>query len=673
MGYTIDIDTGGTFTDGFFVLKDRVETVKIPTTPHDLTICFLECIKAGAKRFDLNMEDLLYRTDIIRFSNTIGTNTIIERDGTRIGLMVTKGCEELVPGSSEDGKSALVMPEMTATLDEQVDPSGTIVSVPDEKAIMAAAQDLIDKGARCLVVALSNSEYNPGNEHFVRRTIKNEYPRDFLGSVPVFLSSDISHRSGNKERINAAVLNAYIHDKLAKMLYKAGENLRRKSYNNNLFIVHNNGTVARVAKTRAINTYNSGPVAGLSGARLLGRLYGSQNLISADMGGTSCDIGFVQDRQESYTLMPDVEGFSINVPMMAIKAIGAGGGSIASVTEGRLQVGPRSAGALPGPVCFDLGGVEPTVTDADLVLGILDKDYFLGGAISLNYEKARDAIETQIAAPLGISVEDAAREIKNSIDHAMGTQVSRLKESMKGEPPLFVVYGGAGAAHCCDMAKVAGLKKIVLTPYSAVFSAFSSSNMDVGHVYSARADKPFDGNTDFSTIEESLLQLKKEALRDMRGEGFSKEKVIFELELFVKADDREAEVKFNADPDFYKNPDQLQKAVLKARALLKLDDPGRMTLTMVNLLAAAAVPHYEIREIEHSTGDSRDAKKGHRNICLHAGQPLEVPVYDRARLLCGDKIEGPGLVESEQTSLLLPLDWELTVDQFNNLIIEEVA
>ncbi|MCP4023995.1 MAG: hypothetical protein GY729_19290 [Desulfobacteraceae bacterium] len=265
---------------------------------------------------------------------------------------------------------------------------------------MAAAQGLIDRGARCLVVAFSNSEYNPANERFVRKTVKKEYPRDFLGSVPVFLSSDISHRSGDRERINAAVLNAYIHDKLARLLYKASENLRQRSYNENLFIVHNNGAVARVAKTRAINTYNSGPVAGLSGARLIGRLYGEKNLISADMGGTSCALGFVNNDQESYTLLPDVEGFRINVPMMAIRAIGAGGGSIASVQDGRLCVGPQSAGALPGPVCFDLGGNEPTVTDADLVLGILDPDFFLGGAMALNYDKARDIIAQKVAEPL---------------------------------------------------------------------------------------------------------------------------------------------------------------------------------------------------------------------------------------------------------------------------------
>ena len=170
-----------------------------------------------------------------------------------------------------------------------------------------------------------------------------------------------------------------------RLLYKAGEELRQRFYNKNLFIVHNNGAVARVAKTRAINTYNSGPAAGLLGARLIGQLYGADDLISADMGGTSFDLGYVRGGRPSYTLEPDVEGFPVNVPMLSIRAIGAGGGSIASVNGGGLRVGPQSAGALPGPVCFDLGGGEPTVTDADLVLGLLDPEYFLGG----NHEAQR--------------------------------------------------------------------------------------------------------------------------------------------------------------------------------------------------------------------------------------------------------------------------------------------
>ena len=575
MGYTIDIDTGGTFTDGFFVSGERVEPVKVPTSPHDLTICFLECIKAGAERFGVSVEDLLHDTDIIRFSNTIGTNTIINRDGSRLGLLVTAGREGLAPTRTNDGKPPLVDPGMVELVEEKTSPAGEVLQAPDEKAIMEAAQRLIDRGARCLVVALSCSDANPQNERAIRKIIKKEYPRDFLGSVPVFLSSDISSRQGEEERINAAVLNAYIHGKLVSMLYKAGEELRRRMYGKNLFIVHNNHAVARVAKTRAINTYNSGPAAGLMGARVTGLAYGADAVISADMGGTSFDLGFVRQGQVSYTLKPDVEGFRVNVPMVEIKAVGAGGGSIASVADGALRVGPRSAGALPGPVCFDLGGMEPTVTDADLILGVFDPEYFLGGAMKLNLEKARNTMAEKVATPLGLSVEAAALSVKETIDKGMGRELMGIRKQLAGDAdPLLVVYGGAGPAHCCHTAKLAGIKKIVITPFSAVFSAYSASGMDVGHVYYARTDTPFSKESDFSALPAALEILRKEAERDIRGEGFTLGDMKLSLELLVQ-ESGGPEIKFGAPMDFFGSPDGVAHAVKTARELMGENGPWR--------------------------------------------------------------------------------------------------
>ncbi|MBU1155176.1 MAG: hypothetical protein KJ921_04970, partial [Proteobacteria bacterium] len=280
MSFSIDIDTGGTFTDGFFLSGDQSASVKVPTTPHDLTECFLKCIEAGAGRFDLPVEDLLYQTEVIRFSNTIGTNTIIQRDGAKVGLLLSRGQGEMAPCKELEGKPPLVPPDMVREIGGEIGPNGEVLSPPEAQEVLAQAQELIDAGARCLVLALQGSDRNPSNERMARSFIKELYPRDYLGSVPVFLSSDISRRGGEAQRINAAVLNAYIHPKLVRLLYKAGEELRQRLYNKNLFIVHNNGAVARVAKTRAINTYNSGPAAGLLGARMIGKLYGAENLIS---------------------------------------------------------------------------------------------------------------------------------------------------------------------------------------------------------------------------------------------------------------------------------------------------------------------------------------------------------------------------------------------------------
>ncbi len=680
MGCTIDIDTGGTFTDGFFVKDGEVATVKVSTTPHDLTVCFQECIKAGAVRLGLETGKLLYQTDIVRFSNTIGTNTIIQRNGSKIGLLVTSGMEEIDMISDASGDAPLVFPDMVMGLDEEVSPQGEVLGAPDEEATLAAAQELIDRGARCLVVALANADLNPANERLVRRVVKREYPRDYLGSVSIFLSSDITRRPGQTQRVNAAVLNAYIHAPLVRLLYKAGEDLRRQLFSKTLFIGHNNGNVARVAKTRALNTYNSGPAAGLLGAKLLGGLYQSADLISADMGGTSFDVGYVRHGAPSYELEPPVEGFRVNMPMLGIKAIGAGGGSIARVEDGQLFVGPQSAGSLPGPACFGLGGQEPTVADADLVLGILDPDFFLGGGMPLHLDKATKAIETKIAEPLGVTAEEAALAIKTLVDKTMGQEVKSLKQEIwpQGGQPLLVVYGGAGPAHACGVAQTAGMPKIIFTPHSAVFSAFGSSSLDVGHVYYRRVDQALAPGQKLEGLAEPVGAMQTEALKDMRGEGFDGQEIDWLVELLVRTESGQREVRVAAKPGFFTDPKQVEAVAQQAGEQLAAtgEDPkGGLVITTVNLVAQAGITHYQIGEQALAPSDgAKEARKGSRQAYLKSGGPAqEVPVYDRENLLPGHELQGPALVESQETTALVPQDWRLKVDQFNHCILEKVA
>lgn len=680
MGCTIDIDTGGTFTDGFFVKDGEVATVKVSTTPHDLTVCFQECIKAGAARLGLETNKLLYRTDIVRFSNTIGTNTIIQRNGSKIGLLVSSGQEQIDMINDSSSEAPLVFPDMVLGLDEEVSAAGEVLQAPDENATLAAAQELIDRGARCLVVALANADLNPANERLVRKIVKREYPRDYLGSVSIFLSSDITRRPGQTQRLNAAVLNAYIHAPLVRLLYKAGEDLRRKLFAKTLFIGHNNGNVARVAKTRALNTYNSGPAAGLLGAKLLGGLYQSADLISADMGGTSFDVGFVRQGAPSYELEPPVEGFPVNLPMLGIKAIGAGGGSIARVEDGQLFVGPQSAGSLPGPACFGLGGQEPTVTDADLVLGILDPDFFLGGGMPLHLENAMEAIEAKIAQPLGVSVQEAALSIKNLVDQTMGLEVKNLKQEIwpEGGQPLLIVYGGAGPAHACGVAQTAGLPRIIFTPHSAVFSAFGSSSLDVGHVYYRRVDQAFKAGAKLDSLAQPIEAMQAEALKDMRGEGFASQEIEWLVELMIRAKGGQREVRIAAAPDFINQPDQVNQVARQAEELLSAagEDPeSGLVITIIDLVAQAGITHYQIEKRVLAAAEGvREARKGARQVYLQAGGPAqEVPVYDRDKLMPGHELQGPALVESEDTTALVPQDWRLWVDEYNHCILEKAA
>ena len=673
MGRTIDIDTGGTFTDGFFLRNGEVRTVKVATTPHDLTVCLLDCVAAGAAAFGLSVEDVLYDTEVIRFSSTIGTNAIIERDGAKIGVLVTAGTESLVPTRDEHGKEPLVRAQMVAGLPEQISTDGAVIETPGEQEILLAAQTLIDRGARCLLVSFANSEMNPANEQLVRRVIKREYPRDYLGSVPVFLTSDISPRSGDVQRVNTSVLNAYTHGKLTRVLYKAGEDLRQRGYRGTLFIGHNNGTVARVAKTRAVQTYNSGPAAGLIGARVIGRLYGAQDLISIDMGGTSFDVGLVRDGRTSYALEPDIEGFRCNLPMMSIRALGSGGGSIASIVEGVLRVGPRSAGALPGPACFGLGGLEPTVTDADLVLGALDAAYFLGGAMRIDTDRARAAIDTRIAGPLGISVEQAASRIKQSVDDTMGAAVAQARaEFGPAVTPVLIAYGGGAGLHACAIATSAGLGKIILTPFSPVFSAFSSSSIDVGHLYYRRVDVELDEGIDVTQVQDAIADMRRMAARDMRGEGFGGAAIDVELQLFVRSRTG-PEVMVHADAGVFDGDLDIPRGLAREA----LATAGEQTLDHVMLgglgyMARVAIAHYESPRAAPAKSGVATARKGERPLWLDgATAPVDAPVYDHTRLENGHALSGPAIVESPQTSILVPPGWRLRVDEYNHTLLEE--
>lgn len=652
MTFTIDIDTGGTFTDGFVSGPGIARAVKTPTTPHDLTECFLNCIRQGADSVGLHLEDFLEQTEVVRFASTVGTNALIERNGAKIGLIISKGGRALAP-LNETGTPGIVSADMLIEIGDELTAS----------EILEHAQSLIDAGAQCLVVALDGSENDPAREREIRQTIKAEYPRDFLGSIPVFLSSDITVRDGYGERINSTVVSAYSHSRLARLLYKAEQELRARRYRGPFLIGHNDGAVARVAKTRAISTYNSGPAAGLVGARAIGKLYGERDVISADMGGTSFDIGLVSEGKLNVALRPMIEGYRINVPMNEVEALGAGGGSIAGVEDGKLFVGPRSAGAMPGPACFGLGGNDPTVTDCNLVLGRIDPENFLGGARKLDAGKAREAVRSKLAKPLGISIEDAALSVINRVDKEVGEAIGQLRQSASSDP-LLIVYGGAGPLHACKVAETAGLKRIAITPFSAVFSAFSSSLMDVGHSYIRAVNECEISSKLREQVTQLVGQMHDTALRDMRGEGFDISNLSWQLNAILHPKDG-SEIQISVDISEPLSPvamDALHDAIIQA-----VPDVTRMSA--VGLFVSAAIRHFDFPEHPLEEASSEHAKTGMRSVTSDQSQQSQTPVYDLAQLKPGNALEGPALIESDKTTVWVAPGWKANIDRFTNLML----
>jgi N-methylhydantoinase A/oxoprolinase/acetone carboxylase beta subunit len=648
---TVGIDTGGTFTD-VFISGDhqRVATVKVPTTPHDLTVCFAEAIRASADAFGLALEDFLREAAVIRFSSTIGTNTVLTRSGARLGLLVTTGAEDDLYGAAEGGTIHQFVPAgAVAGIEEEVSPGGELLREPDPNQVSRAVRGLLELGARLLVVSLRNASANSANERTVRRLIDQSYPRHYLGALPVLQSTQIAATFDNARRTASAVVNAYMHQKLATSLYRAEDDLRRSGFRHPLLIVNTDGGVTRVAKTRALTTYQSGPTAGIHASALLCRELGIEDALTADVGGTSTDIGLLARGQPVLRDTVDVGGMPVLQPSVELLSFGVGGGSIARVSDGLLRVGPKSAGAAPGPACFALGGREPTPTDAWLVLGYLTADYYLGGRKRLDVELARRALAT-VADPLGVSVEEAALAICNvaeqtvaeGIEELLGRPgVRELIDTRERSRLALIAYGGGGGLLLPGVARRLGLRATVISRYSPVFSAFGVSTFDVRHRYQACCT--LNGQGPDAIVEE----LSEAARRDMRGEGFAPA----DVELSVNVSE----------------PDGDQIAAAPASAVDALDLPrGHLLIFELQATCAVAKPM-----LPHENAQpSQPEPQTRRQVWLSGGQ-REVPVYDRDALAAGAELTGPTLIEASDTTYIVPEGSRCRLHRSGSAVIEE--
>lgn len=689
MRFTIDVDTGGTHTHGFIAGDGAARTVTTPTTPHDLTVCLSDCVKQAAEAFGVPVKELLLNTDIIRYSTTTATNAIIQKTGSKIGLIVTGGYEGSlyapdvkVPGAVYD----LVRQDMITTVAEEIDEKGNIVKAIDGAEVIGKMQSLIDKGARTIVISLRNAGASDTHERKARQIIKEEYPGFYLGSVRVFLSSDISDQPGDYYRTTGALVDAYVHDILVKYLYKAEDDLRKNAYLHPLMICNSRGGAARVAMTKAIDTYNSGPVAGTCAARNLGRLYGFDNVVTTDIGGTSEDVGLIRDGAYTYESRPRISDVTVNIPMIDVHSVGLAGGSIISLDgSNKIMVGPRSAGARPGPACFNLGGLEPAVTDANVVLGLIDPDYFLGGRMKLVRAKAETAIQNRIAKKLKVGVPEAAYLVRQAANQAMQDTIKRYladKGVGAGQLPGFisVVFGGAGPTHCCGFNQGLKFSKTIISPFASPFSAFGSSMADLLHVYSKYGEiKLFDGKRylgDYAVFNDMIGEMRRRALRDIKSEGYSTADARYYLDL-VMEDNGGHSCRVTADKLELASPADVKAlcaAFLQARAKAAGGDyQGSIRILTTMLNAAVTMPHWRFEAVALGGPDPQRARRGEREVFWSPEKGYQkTPIYDRDRLAPGNVIQGPAVIEARDTTYVVPAGWVLNIDKYSNAVLEEV-
>ncbi len=707
MSASIEIDIGGTFTDCYVREDSREVWCKARTTPFDLSVGMARSIDDAARRLDLSTEELLSGTDIIRYSTTLAMNKLIERKGPRLGLILTEGFEDTVivgrasqwsdgiPFKEQrniagaDKPEPLIPRELTVGVKERVDYQGNVLRPLDETHFLAQLDQLVDAGVRGFVVSLLWSFMNPAHEHRIRALIEHEYNEAYLGSMPVFLSSEVSPRKFEYTRTTMTILNAYLHQSMYEELIGIGQGLRRGGYRKPLMMVHNTGGMASVFRSAAVHTYNGGPVAGLMGSAALGRSYGYSNVVVTDMGGTSFDIAMVvEGSTRFYQFAPTIDRWTVDATILDTRSIGSGGGSIARVDQllgNRLDVGPESAGSIPGPAAYDQGGRSPTVTDADLVLGYLSAERFHGGQLTLNARRAERAIRDGVGAPLGIDVHDAALLIKRIIDAKMGAEIYKQTVLKGYDPRDFVIFaaGGAGPVHCCGYAAAANMGTVVIFPFSSAFCAYGSSTMDVMHVYERSRRLPLltPGRgtwfADYGAFNEVVESLRELARRDFAGEGFDSELVSYALELDMKFGGQ-LNVKRVASPSLSVSSEADMRAVYdafetefsEAYSPLGLNPEAGVEIEAFILKATLPQPSTERARMEIGQADPSSARTGDRPAWF-AGRagPLDTPVYEMSRLLPGHRFPGPALIDSDDTTVVVAPGWSCEVDDRSGIVL----
>ncbi len=706
---SINVDIGGTFTDCVIIYNDKIVSGKAPTTGYDLSKGFMQALRETVASLDISLEELLVSTEMILYSTTMAINRLIERKGPRLGLFTTEGFEDTLSagrgGSWGDGiplsemrnlprmnKPVSVIPRhMVVGVKERIAANGKVIRPLDEADTLAKLRYLVNQGAQGFVICLINSYANPRHEQQIRDLVQRQYPESYLGSMLVVLSSEVLPRWREYPRMVATMLSAYLQRSMADELKGMSDELRSSGYKRGMMMVHNSGGMAEVFRTTALNTYNGGPVAGIIGAGFLGKMQGFKNIVATDVGGTSFDLGLVVNGSPNfYQFRPVIDRWGVEVTMLESRSIGAGGGSIARINPilgNQLEVGPQSAGSMPGPACYDLGGTEPTVTDADVVLGYLNPDYFHGGKIKLDREKAVTAIKEKIARPLGIEAEQAARLIKKVVDGNMGGEIFKETVLRGYDPREFVVFafGGGGPTHCCGYSFGAGIPRIVTLPNSPVFCALGSAVMDMVQFYEMSRHLPLikpgtmTYSTDYDNFNEVVVELQKRAIRDLGGQGIPAESAIFTLELEMRYGGQLNMKRISSPCLFMKNGEdaraiyrQFEKEYSEAYSPLAVYPQGGVDISSFILKSCYVTPKFEIPRLPlQGAKPPAAAYKGQREAFWEeSGRFQPTRLYEQDLLEPGNVLEGPVIIESPDTNTVIPPGRTYRMNEYRSGIIE---
>lgn len=640
MGKLINIDNGGTLTDICVIDGATVYRTKTVTTPYDLSKCFFDGLRKASKAIygDEDLAALLTSTDHIRYSTTQGTNALVERRGPRLGLIAAAGFDIGLLQHDDHHRDlyAGLVGERSVALD------ASLHGAAFESAVVQAITKLGAAGANRIVIVAGGADRD-AVEKDIRRVALRTFPPHLLGALPVLYAHEVVDDHDITRRAWTALFNAFLHPAMERFLYSAEHKLREQSVRNPLLIFRNDGHSARVARTIAVKTYSSGPRGGMEGAKALAAHYGFTQLLTMDIGGTTTDIGVVENGDVRAKRRGRIEGVAVSFPLCDVTSVGVGGSSIITVVNGQIRVGPQSVGGTPGPACFGLGGREATITDAFLVQGLLDPASYFGGELKIDVERARAAIADKVATPLGLSVEAAA--------HAMeAAWVRKVADALKafttiGPDTTLAAFGGAGPFVVGKVAEAAGINQVIIPGLAAVFSAFGLGFSDIAQHYEQSL-----ASNDVPGFEAAHSQLIEQARRGMFAEGFALDDCEQELVLQVSRGDNESRI-----------------AIDDGQLPTNLPNDARLSLT---LQASRRIAR---PSLSGSFGGSGHAATHAGTRRLLSGENwIDVPLVRAEQQDSGAVLDGPAVLEEAFYTARIEAGWRCEFNDAGDILLSRV-
>ena len=676
--YSLAVDIGGTFTDIVLRAADGSLTVdKTLTTPRNLLEGFFTGVNAVLRKRGIRPDQV---NGVIVHATTVVTNSLIERKGAPTAMLVTEGFRDLLTIRNEhrydmydpqiEFAPPLVPRELTFGIIERTLADGSVVTQPHTDSIDRAIGAMRAQGVRSVAICLLNSYANPANEQVVAAHLRKQFPDLFVS-----LSSDIAPQVREYPRASTTAINAYTMPVSRPYLQALRRRLVDEGYSNEPLIMLSSGGIigAEIAGRNPVRMIESGPAAGALAASFFAEQLSLERLMSFDMGGTTAKACLIEHGKPLVTGLFEADrkyrfkegsGMPVTIPSIDMIEIGAGGGSIAHVDSlGLLKVGPESAGADPGPACYGRGGTAPCVTDADLVLGLLDADNFLGGDMKLDRAAAIDAVR-RLGERLGTGVEDTARGIYRIVAEAMAS-ATRAHATDRGVDyrglPL-LAFGGAGPVHACEVGALLMSRAVIFPPQASVLSAFGTLVTPV-RLDLVRSALGLLDQVDWDRAGRLIDDMEREGREALEAAGVAAAdvRISFGADLRYFGQQNEVSVELDADPRVNRNPAPIRAQFERAYFAQYGFNPNHVAVEVVNWRLTAHGPDVE-KTAAANAATKPAAARGTRQVTLWE-QARTVPVYDRAALATGQVLDGPALIEERETTVVIPPRWRAVIDR----------